>query len=57
MHAAKNFAQQEYGLETIESNLKKLTLIATHLEYQMDAIDKNSIMLEEVTEQVRSMQR
>jgi len=57
IHAAKNFAQQEYGLETIESNLKKLALIATHLEYQMDAIDKNSVILEEVTEQVRSMQR
>jgi len=57
IHAAKNFAQQEYGLESIESNLKKLALIATHLEYQMDAIDKNSVILEEVTEQVRSMQR
>lgn len=41
----------------IESSLKKLALISTHLEYQMDAIDKNSAMLEEVTEQVRSMQR
>lgn len=57
MHAAKNFAQQEHGIETVESNLRKLALIATHLEYQMDAIDKNSAMLEEVTEQVRSMQR
>ncbi|XP_072752859.1 BLOC-1-related complex subunit 7 [Anoplolepis gracilipes] len=56
-HAAKNFAQQEHGLEMIESSLKKLALINTHLEYQMDAIDKNSAMLEEVTEQVRSMQR
>lgn len=57
MHAARTFAQQEHGLEMMESNLKKLTLIATHLEYQMDSIDKNSTMLEEVTEQVRSMQR
>lgn len=57
MHAARNFAQQEHGLEIMESNLKKLALIATHLEYQMDSIDKNSVILEEVTEQVRSMQR
>ncbi|XP_029162770.1 BLOC-1-related complex subunit 7 [Nylanderia fulva] len=56
-HSAKNFAQQEHGLETIESSLKKLALISTHLGYQMDAIDKNSAMLEQVTEQVRSMQR
>ncbi|XP_012236039.1 BLOC-1-related complex subunit 7 [Linepithema humile] len=57
MHASRNFAQQENGLEMMESNLKKIALITTHLEYQMDAIDKNSAMLEEVTEQVRSMQR
>jgi len=50
-HAARNFAQQEHGLEMMESSLKKLALI------QMDAIDKSSTMLEEVTEQVRSMQR
>lgn len=57
MHAARNFAQQEHGLEMMESNLKKLALIANHLEYQMDSIDKSSAILEEVTEQVRSMQR
>lgn len=57
MHAARNFVQQEHGLESIESSLKKLALIATHLEYQMDAIDRSSAMLEDVTEQVRSMQR
>lgn len=57
MHAAKNFAQQEHGLEVMESNLKKLAHIANHLEYQIQTIDKNSAILEEVTEQVRSMQR
>lgn len=57
MHAAKNFAQQEHGVEVAEANLKKLALIATHLEYQMESIDRSSILLEEVTERVRAMQR
>ncbi|KAL6254262.1 hypothetical protein P5V15_014877 [Pogonomyrmex californicus] len=56
-HAARNFAQQEHGLETMKSDLKKLELIVIHLKYQIDTIDKSLVMLEEVTEQVRSMQR
>lgn len=57
MHSAKNFAQQEHGLETAEGNLKKIALMTTHLEYQMDSINRSFIILEEVTEQVRAMQR
>lgn len=57
MHSARNFAQQEHGLEAAETNLKKLALVATHLEYQMESINRNSMVLEEVTEQVRAMQR
>ncbi|XP_076663688.1 BLOC-1 related complex subunit 7 [Andrena cerasifolii] len=57
MHSARNFAQQEHGLEGAETNLKKLALIAAHLEYQMESINRSSMVLEEVTEQVRAMQR
>ncbi|CAK9814848.1 BLOC-1-related complex subunit 7 [Anthophora quadrimaculata] len=57
VHAAKNFAQQEHGLETMEANLKKICLVTTHLEYQMESINLSSVILEEVTEQVRAMQR
>lgn len=57
MHSAKNFAQQEHSLETAETNLKKIALLTTHLEYQMESINRSFITLEEVTEQVRSMQR
>ncbi|XP_076636715.1 BLOC-1 related complex subunit 7 [Colletes latitarsis] len=57
MHSAKNFAQQEHSLETAETNLTKLALIATHLECQMDSMSRNSLILEQVTEQVRAMQR
>lgn len=57
LHSAKTFAQQEHSLEVAEIGLKKLTLIATHLEYQMESIDRSAIILEEVTEQVRALQR
>ncbi|KAJ8683994.1 hypothetical protein QAD02_019786 [Eretmocerus hayati] len=57
MQAAKSFAQQEQSLENAEVNLKKLGLVMTHLEYQLDAIEQSSNKLEEVTEQVRAMQR
>lgn len=57
MHSAKNFAQQEHSLDSAESSLKKIALITTHLEYQMDSIQRCSVILEEVTEQVRAMQR
>ena len=57
MQSAKTFSQQEQVLESTEANLRKLTLITKHLEYQLDAIDQSSTKLEEVTEQVRAMQR
>ncbi|XP_076652377.1 BLOC-1 related complex subunit 7 isoform X2 [Halictus rubicundus] len=57
MHSAKNFAQQEHGLENAETNLKKLTLIVTHLQFQMESLGRSSVILEDVTEQVRAMQR
>lgn len=57
MHAAKTFAQQEHGLENAENNLNKLMLITSHLEYQLNAVDRSSAKLEDVTEQVRAMQR
>lgn len=57
MQCAKNFAQQEQGLENSDSNLRKLALITTHLEFQLTAMDQSSTKLDEVTEQVRAMQR
>ncbi|XP_053979796.1 BLOC-1-related complex subunit 7 [Hylaeus anthracinus] len=57
MHSAKNFAQQEHKLENAGTNLKLVDLIATHLDYQMESMSGSSLILEEVTEQVRAMQR
>ncbi|XP_034941511.1 BLOC-1-related complex subunit 7 [Chelonus insularis] len=57
MQAAKTFAQQEQGLENAENNLEKLALITSHLECQLTSIDRSLAKLEDVTEQVRAMQR
>ncbi|XP_031836449.1 BLOC-1 related complex subunit 7 [Nomia melanderi] len=57
MHSAKNFAQQEHGLETAETNLQKLALVVTDLEYQMESIRRICIKLEEFNQQVGAMQR
>lgn len=57
LHTARNFAAQEHNLENAETNLKKLALIANHLECQLSNVDRSIGKLEEVTEQVRAMQR
>ncbi|CAG5082494.1 Similar to Borcs7: BLOC-1-related complex subunit 7 (Mus musculus) [Cotesia congregata] len=57
MQSAKNFAQQEHSLENAENNLEKLALITSHLECQLSSVDRSSAKLEDVTEQVRAMQR
>lgn len=57
MNAAKIFAQQESGLENVENNLGKFVHITSQLASQLNSIDKSSTKLEDVTEQVRAMQR
>ncbi|XP_015509599.1 BLOC-1-related complex subunit 7 [Neodiprion pinetum] len=57
MHSMKNFTPQEHTLENSDTYLRKLLLMTAHYEYQLDAIEKSCIKLEEVTEQARAMQR
>jgi hypothetical protein len=57
MQSAKNFSQIEQSLENAETNLRKLTLITTHLELQLNVINQSVLKLDEVTEQVQAMQR
>jgi len=38
-------------------NLKKLQLISAHLGYQQESLFKSAVLVEEVKEQVRAMQR
>ena len=57
MHSARNFAIQEHAVRDTEANLKKLQNICVHFGYQHDSILKSCQKIEEVKEQVRSMQR
>ncbi|XP_011495931.1 PREDICTED: UPF0693 protein C10orf32 homolog [Ceratosolen solmsi marchali] len=57
MKSAKKFSQQEQILESVEMNMKKLTLIVTHLELQLNIINQSVLKLKEVTEQLRTMQQ
>ncbi|XP_023224235.1 BLOC-1-related complex subunit 7 [Centruroides vittatus] len=52
MHTARNFALQEYAIENSEANLKRMQLMTTHLQLQLDSIQKSVQMIEQVTEQL-----
>lgn len=57
MHTARNFALQEYALENSESNLKRMSLLTTHLQFQLQAIQKSSEDIETVKDQLAHIQR
>lgn len=50
-------ASTENQLENSEENLKKMQLIAVHIGYQYENINKSAQMLTEINEQILSMQR
>ncbi|XP_026294451.2 BLOC-1-related complex subunit 7 [Frankliniella occidentalis] len=56
-HTAKNMALQEHAMENTEENLKKLQQNMTLLNQQFESIQRNALLLDEVKEQVRAMQR
>ncbi|XP_059480295.1 BLOC-1-related complex subunit 7 [Neocloeon triangulifer] len=56
-HSARAFCQHEQTIANSEENLKKMNLAVAHLGYQYEAISKNCLLLEDVKEQVRAMQR
>ncbi|KAE8741358.1 hypothetical protein FOCC_FOCC013125 [Frankliniella occidentalis] len=50
-------ALQEHAMENTEENLKKLQQNMTLLNQQFESIQRNALLLDEVKEQVRAMQR
>lgn len=50
-------ASTEHQMETSEENLKKMQLIAVHMGYQFENIQKSAQMLTEIGEKVNAMQR
>ncbi|XP_022818430.1 uncharacterized protein LOC111350940 [Spodoptera litura] len=55
--AAREMASTEHQMETSEENLKKMQLIAVHMGYQFENIQKSAQMLTEIGEKVNAMQR
>lgn len=56
-HTAKNMALQEHAIDNTEENLKKLQQLNAQLNQQLESIQRNVMLLEDVKEQVRAMQR
>ncbi|RZF47636.1 hypothetical protein LSTR_LSTR009520 [Laodelphax striatellus] len=57
LHCAKNFADQQTALDNSETNVKKLEANVSQLEVQYESMTRNANLMEELNEQVRSMQR
>lgn len=52
MHTARNFALQEYAIDNSEMNLKRMQLLTNHLQLQLDNIQKSTLLIEHVKEQL-----
>ncbi|GAB6019851.1 hypothetical protein CHUAL_001390 [Chamberlinius hualienensis] len=57
MHTSRNFALQEYAVENSEMNLKRMALLSTHLQMQLDSIRKNVEYVSTVKEQLSVIQQ
>jgi hypothetical protein len=53
----KNFAQNDTAIENSCEKFKKIEIIATQLNYQVDTIISDCQLLKEVCEQIDSIQR
>jgi len=56
-HSIRAFCQQEQTINSSDENLKKMNLAVAHLGFQHESIAKSCLLLEDVKEQVRDMQR
>ncbi|XP_019636159.1 PREDICTED: BLOC-1-related complex subunit 7-like [Branchiostoma belcheri] len=55
--AATNFASQEKALENSDQNLKKMSIIAAHLQFQADAIERSVEVTDTLQDQLKTIQR
>lgn len=55
MHTARNFALQEYAVENSETNLKRMQLLTSHLNLQLDSIQKSVSQIEDIKEQLHQI--
>ncbi len=55
--ASKNFAHQESSIEGSSITLKKMGLLASHLQFQADAIEKGVVLMDDVQDQLKTIQK
>ena len=55
--SAKNFAYQEGAVENSLVNLKKMGLLASHLQFQAEAIERNVMKMDDVQDQLRTIHK
>lgn len=55
--AAKNFAYQENAIENSSTTLKRLGLLVSHLQFQAHAIERNVMIMEDIHDQLKTIQR
>ncbi|XP_011668371.1 BLOC-1-related complex subunit 7-like [Strongylocentrotus purpuratus] len=57
LHAAKNFASQEGTVESSLQTLKKMDILASHLRFQAEAIERNVEVMDTLQDQLSTLQR
>lgn len=57
MRSAREFAQIETTFDNIDGNLKKMQLIAIHLQYQQESMLKSVEAMGEIVEQTVALEK
>ncbi|XP_074643290.1 BLOC-1-related complex subunit 7-like [Tubulanus polymorphus] len=55
--AAKNFAFQETAINNSHETIKRMALITTQLQFQAEAIERSMEMMDNVQDQLKTIQR
>ncbi|ELU17871.1 hypothetical protein CAPTEDRAFT_186337 [Capitella teleta] len=55
--AAKNFAYQETAVDNSLTTLKRLGLLASHLQFQAEAIERNVVQIDDIQDQLKTLRR
>ncbi|XP_060573826.1 BLOC-1-related complex subunit 7-like [Ruditapes philippinarum] len=55
--AAKNFASQESAIQSSTESLRKMNLIRSQFEYQQSAIERSMSSIDEIQDQLKTIQR
>ncbi|KAK2143088.1 hypothetical protein LSH36_879g00081 [Paralvinella palmiformis] len=55
--AAKNFVYQEANMENSSTNIKKMGLLVSHLQFQAEAIERSVQKMDDIQDQLKTMEK